>query len=139
MVLAGFGNGAFMSIPNSMIADAADVDELRTGTRDEGLYFGTYTLAYKAGTAVSWLFSGIALSLIGFAPDSAAQTALVQFRLAMVPTYLLIASVPAVLLAIFRYGITRKSWREVQTALQARRAGEPESGGSSRVAPRLRS
>ena len=51
MFVAGIGNGAFMSIPNSMTADAADLEELRSGKRDEGLYFGVYIFAYKLGTS----------------------------------------------------------------------------------------
>lgn len=129
MVVAGIGNGAFMSIPNSMIADAADLEELRTGKRDEGLYFGAYTFAYKAGTACSWLLAGAALSLIGFVPGAGTQAEAVKFHLAMVPTYLLFAAGPLALLAISRYSITRARWRETRTALDARRTG---SGGKPR-------
>jgi GPH family glycoside/pentoside/hexuronide:cation symporter len=121
MVLAGIGNGAFMSIPNSMIADAADIEELRTGKRDEGLYFGTYTLAYKAGTAVSWALSGAALAAIHFVPGSTSQPESVRFALAMVPTYLLLATAPFALYFILRYGITRERWRQTRAALDARR------------------
>jgi len=126
-VLAGIGNGAFMSIPNSMIADAADVEELRTGKRDEGLYFGTYTLAYKAGTAVSWALSGVALSAIGFVPGSTVQTDKVKFALGMVPTYLLLATAPFALYFILRYNITRERWRETRAALDVRRLSQHTS------------
>ena len=126
MVLAGLGNGAFMSVPNSMIADAADLEELRTGKRDEGLYFGTYTLAYKAGTSISWMLSGAALGWIGFRPGSPAQSEATKFLLAMVPTYLLLATAPFALFFVLRYGITRERWRQVRAALEERRrAGSP--------------
>jgi glycoside/pentoside/hexuronide:cation symporter, GPH family len=124
MVAAGLGNGAFMSIPNSMIADAADVEELRTGKRDEGLYFGTYTLAYKAGTAVSWALAGIALSWIGFTQGSTVQSEDVRFRLAMTPSYLLLATAPFALFFILRYGITRERWRQIHEALELKRAAK---------------
>jgi Na+/melibiose symporter-like transporter len=123
MFIAGIGNGAFMSIPNSMVADAADLEELRTGKRDEGLCFGTYTFAYKAGTACSWVLAGGALSLMGFVAGSPTQTAAVKFQLAMVPTYLLLAVGPLALFAISRYGITRARSRETQVALAARVGG----------------
>lgn len=111
-----------MSVPNSMISDVADVEELETGKRDEGLYFGTYTLAYKAGTAISWVLSGTALTWIGFEPGSAAQSEEVRFRLAMVPSYLLIATAPFAVYFILKYGITRERWRRTREALEARRA-----------------
>ena len=50
-----------------------------------------------------------------------AQSASTRFGLAMVPTYLLLATAPFALLFIARYGITRGRWREVQVALAARR------------------
>lgn len=121
MVVAGIGNGAFMSIPNSMIADAADLEELRTGKRDEGLYFGTYIFAYKLGVMVSLLISGFALAAIGFRPGLAAQSEEVKFNLAMVPTYLLLATGPFALLFILRYRITRERWRQTQEALKKKR------------------
>ena len=121
MVLAGIGNGAFMSVPNAMVVDAADVEELRTGKRDEGLYFGMYSFAYSAGVSISTLLSGFALELIGFDPNVKAQSAATRFGLAMVPTYLLLATAPFALFFIARYGITRARWREVQAALAARR------------------
>jgi len=39
-VFAGLGNGAFMSIPYSMVADTVDAEEVETGNRNEGLFFG---------------------------------------------------------------------------------------------------
>jgi GPH family glycoside/pentoside/hexuronide:cation symporter len=121
MVFAGLGNGAFMSIPNAMVADAADVEELRTGKRDEGLYFGMYSFAYSAGVSISTLASGFALEAIGFDPHAKVQSASTRFNLAMVPTYLLLATAPFALLFIARYAIDRKRWREIQTALAAKR------------------
>ncbi len=125
MFVAGIGNGAFMSIPNSMTADAADLEELRSGKRDEGLYFGVYIFAYKLGTSVSWLVAGLALDLIGFDPTTGPPGPRIKFQLAMVPTYLLLAVAPLALAAISRYGITRGKWQETRSALAAR--GTPVS------------
>jgi glycoside/pentoside/hexuronide:cation symporter, GPH family len=120
-VIAGIANGAFMSIPNAMVSDAADVEELATGRRVEGVYFGTYTLAYKLGTTVSLAVSGFALAAMGFDPSRPAQSEATKFHLAMVPTYLLLAAGLGALLAIWRYPITRARWLEVRRALDARR------------------
>ena len=121
MIPAGLGNGAFLSIPNAMIADAADLEELESGRREEGLYFGTYTLAYKLGTSLSLVASGFALEVIGFDPASATQTEAARFQLAMVPTYLLLATAPLALLFLSRYRLTRSRWKETREALAARR------------------
>jgi GPH family glycoside/pentoside/hexuronide:cation symporter len=121
MFIAGVGNGAFMSIPNAMVSDAADLQEARTGKRDEGLYFGLYTFAYKVGASISLVLSGVVLGLIGFDASSPVQTEATKFHLAMVPTYLLLATGPFALLFILRYGITRERWRQTREALEARR------------------
>jgi GPH family glycoside/pentoside/hexuronide:cation symporter len=122
MVAAGLGNGAFMSVPNSMISDAADLEELRTGRRDEGLYFGLYTPAYKFGVMISLLLSGFALAFIGFNPNLRVQSEATKFQLAMVPTYLLLATAPFALFFILRYGITRERWTQIHAELERRRA-----------------
>ena len=121
----GVANGAFMSIPNSMIIDVADAEELRTGKRDEGLFFGTYVLAYKLGTSVSLVLSGFALGWMGFDPGLATQSERTQFLLAMAPTWLLLLVLPFTFACIIRYGITRERWRATRRALEAR--GGPPS------------
>jgi len=74
-----------------------------------------------SGTAVSWALSGAALAAIHFAPGSTSQSESVRFALAMVPTYLLLATAPFALYFILRYGVTRERWRQTRAALDARR------------------
>jgi glycoside/pentoside/hexuronide:cation symporter, GPH family len=117
MVAAGLGNGAFMSIPNSMVADTADVEEARSGKRDEGLFFGIYTFAYKFGVGLSLLASGVVLDAVGFDPHASVQSAATEFNLAMVPTYFLLFFCPLTILCIVNYRITRSRWRAIQQQL----------------------
>jgi len=119
-ILAGIGNGAFMSIPYSMVADTADAEEVRTGKRDEGLYFGMYTFAYKLGTSISIFSSGFLLSGIGFNPDLVQQSPDTIFNLAMMPTYFLLCISPFALYFISKYRITRERYREIQAILRER-------------------
>ena len=119
-VFAGIANGAFMSIPNAMIVDAVDLEEVRTGKRDEGLFFGMFVLAYKLGTSLSLLLSGLALGWIGFDPRIEAQPERTRFLLAMLPTWLLLGVMPFVFLCIWRYGITRARWQEARGSLERR-------------------
>jgi len=120
-LIAGLGNGAFMSIPYSMVADAADADELATGKRDEGVFFGMYTLAYKLGTSFSLLASGLVLNVIGFDPGLQEQSAATQFNLAMVPTYFLLLVSPFALYFLSKYRIDRQKFREIRAALEQKR------------------
>lgn len=62
--LAGFGIGGLMSLPLSMIADIIDTEELETGTRSEGTYYGCLTLLYKLGQSLAMLIVGNAIHLL---------------------------------------------------------------------------
>lgn len=118
-ILAGLGNGAFMSVPYAMVADTADVAEVDTGKREEALYFGMYTFAYKLGAAVSLVLSGFLLDRIGFIPSSATQSESVRFNLAMTPTYLILITIPFALWCLSRYRITRERFAEIRRTLDA--------------------
>jgi Na+/melibiose symporter-like transporter len=54
----------------SMLADVADEYELKTGRRNEGVFFGAQLITYKATSGLGKFVSGIALSLIAW-PTSA--------------------------------------------------------------------
>ncbi|NLZ49950.1 MAG: MFS transporter [Clostridiales bacterium] len=62
--MAGFGIGGLMSLPLSMIADIIDTDELETGVRAEGTYYGCLTLLYKVGQSVAILLVGFLLDIL---------------------------------------------------------------------------
>ncbi len=65
-VVTGFGTGALFSLPFSMIADTIDVDELTTGIRLEGVYYGSLTLFYKFSQSIAIFLVGILLDVIKF-------------------------------------------------------------------------
>lgn len=116
-VLAGIGNGAFMSVPYAMVADTVDAEELKTGKRDEGLYFGIYTFAYKFGTSISVMLGGIVLSWAGFNANLAQQTPSTVFYMALIPTWFLMALAPFALWAVLRYRLTRSRYMDIQARL----------------------
>ncbi len=119
-VFSGFANGAFMSLPFSMISDSIDAAEVETGIREEGMYFGIYTFAYKAGISVSLLFSGLVLHLINFDAELAIQTESTTFYLALVPSWMLVLIVPMAYLFIGRYQINRNNNQEIKMSLKKR-------------------
>jgi Na+/melibiose symporter-like transporter len=65
-VIAGFGTGALITLPLSMIADVIDLDELNTGKRAEGSYYGFLTLFYKLSQSITLLLIGFILDLVKF-------------------------------------------------------------------------
>jgi GPH family glycoside/pentoside/hexuronide:cation symporter len=65
-ILAGFGTGALFTLPFSMVADVIDLDELNTGKRTEGSYYGCLTLFYKLSQSITLLLIGFVLDLVKF-------------------------------------------------------------------------
>lgn len=119
-VISGIGNGAFMSLPFSMIGDTVDQAEIKTGQRQEGLYFGLYNFAYKAGIAISVLMGGILLEVIGFDSMSAEQSTDVAYNLAMAPTWLLLMFAPIIAWVASKYQLDRDEHSTILDTLEQR-------------------
>jgi glycoside/pentoside/hexuronide:cation symporter, GPH family len=64
--LAGFGTGGLFTLPLSMVADVIDKDELNTGLRSEGVYYGTLTLFYKLSQSITLFLLGFILDIVRF-------------------------------------------------------------------------
>ena len=59
----------------SMVADIADEHELRTGRRQEGIFFGAVSFSGKATSGLGNLFAGIGLSVIAWPSGDHIRTA----------------------------------------------------------------
>ncbi|MGO4884484.1 MAG: MFS transporter, partial [Bryobacteraceae bacterium] len=64
-LIAGVFVSAVWVIPPSMVADVADIDELKTGLRREGIYFGIANFGEKIAAGGALLLSGSLLTLFG--------------------------------------------------------------------------
>jgi oligogalacturonide transporter len=65
-VLISVGNSAGQLSTWSMITDIFDIDEIRTGTRREGVYSGMTTFLRKFASGVAVLLMGFGLHALGF-------------------------------------------------------------------------
>jgi GPH family glycoside/pentoside/hexuronide:cation symporter len=120
LVLAGLGSGGWAVLPVAITADIVDHDELETGQRREGAFFGFWTLAMKLSAALANGLVGVALELFGYVPNAA------QAPHTILGIKLLYGPVPAVLmlaaLVVFlRFPLTRERHHAVQEALAVRR------------------
>ncbi len=125
--LAGAGYAAADMIPWSMLGEVVDEDELRSGERREGLYFGLFTFLRKLGGAGGVALGMFVLDHAGFLADRA------QSEGTLLTIRLLTAVVPGVLVVLaggvaLSYPISRARHAEILTALAARRRGAPEAG-----------
>jgi len=120
-VIAGFGTGAMFSIPASMVGDTIDVEELQSGTRNEGVYFGSMTLFYKSSQAIVVFILGVLLDLIGFNSHITVQAPFTQLALGL--TLSLGCGIAVILsgLSILNYPLTKQRVLEIRAQLSATR------------------
>ena len=115
-VVAGVGFSVQWVCPWSMMPDVIEYDELRTGERREGVYYGLWNFLTKFTSALGVATSGWALKLFGYVPN-VAQTprALLGIRIffALAPAIALLISLPI----LVRYPITRRSHAELRARL----------------------
>jgi sugar (glycoside-pentoside-hexuronide) transporter len=118
-ILVGMCGAAGILFPFSMIADIADEDELETGHRSEGVFYGAFSFIQKCSLALGTIVSSLALSLAGFEAgvEPSAGTLLVFRLVYVIPAVsFLFASV-----LIYRgYPLTRERAAAVKQALNER-------------------
>jgi GPH family glycoside/pentoside/hexuronide:cation symporter len=119
--LVGFFASIVRIMPASMIADVTDEDELMTGLRREGSFFGIFTFGQQLAASVSLLIVGVLVDrFAGLIPGQAQQSSLTINRTAMLYSLL-----PATLLVvaaalIMRYTLDRRRVKAIQAELGRR-------------------
>ena len=128
---AGFTASVVWFLPTSMIADVVDTDELVSGSRREGAFFGAFSFAQQIAFGFSLLFAGVLLDLFaGLVPGAEVQSAQTAWRIGF-----LYAIPPAVSLllaaaSIFPYRpFAASSQRRRATAHSVRSKNEPTLEG----------
>jgi GPH family glycoside/pentoside/hexuronide:cation symporter len=118
--IVGLGFSSQWVCPHSMMPDVIEYDELETGERREGIYYGMNATAGKITCSLGTAICGWGMDLTGYV-EGAVQTpaALMGIRVmfAVIPALLLFVCVPLLL----KYPITRESHAKVLAALEQRR------------------
>jgi GPH family glycoside/pentoside/hexuronide:cation symporter len=122
MVLAGMVTGSLTLVLSSAI-DVVDFDELETGERREGAYFGIWTLGLKLMSAFGILLSGALLQVVGYVPDQPQSAGTMWWLVLMVGP--LQSGVHLVGLLMFRrFRFEAADVARVQAALASRREAQ---------------
>lgn len=125
-IITGMGVSTAYLIPWSMMPDVIELDELNTGQRREGIFYGFMVLLQKFGLAFGLFLVGNALQASGFREAAVGQelpaqpeSALFAIRLAtsVLPVIFLIGGL---VLAYF-YPITREIHAEILLKLKERK------------------
>lgn len=125
--LVGFGTGSVVTIPLSMIADTIDLEELKTGVRREGVYYGCQTFIYKLSQSIAIFLLGVLLDILKFDSSAAAQPATTAITLGCTLTLGSAGAFALAFAAYSRYGLDRDRISEIQVQLS-------EGGGGTGAA-----
>jgi GPH family glycoside/pentoside/hexuronide:cation symporter len=126
LACGGVSLGGGLALPASMQADVIDQDELETGTRREGAYFGLWAWVTKASAAIT-LF--IALQIIGWAGyvPNVGQTPQVMLTMRLLYSVFPGVCYLAALIMFQSYPITHAVHQDIQARIAARSAAPPPS------------
>jgi len=124
-VLAGFGVSTAYLVPWSMMPDVIELDELNTGQRREGIFYGFMVLLQKVGLAVGLFLVGQALEIAGFIATVPGQPAPTQPASALLAIRIAIGPLPTIalifgLILAYFYPITREVHAEILLKLKER-------------------
>lgn len=125
-VLAGAGASVAYLIPWSMLPDVVDVDELKTGLRREGIYYGFFVFLQKLGISLGLAISNLIFDAAGYINAVPGEAYPVQPASVQLALRLFISFVPAVILLlsfpiVYKYPITRQRHAEIRAELEARK------------------
>ena len=127
MVIAGLSQGGGVLLTRSLMADVVDEDELATGSRRSGLYFGLLVTTSKLGVATGPITYAI-LGLTGF--DAAAgagnsETSLFTLEALFIGFPMLLCLLTA--LSLRNYPLDEKRQAAVAAAIAARHSENSEN------------
>jgi len=131
--LGGFFGSVLWFIPGSMIADVADEDELTTGARREGAFFGLFYFGQQIAAGVSLLAAGALVEgYAGLQPGQSDPSPLTVSRMGVLYGILPALLVSLAAVPVLRYSLTRSRVHSIQAELSALRGSA--SGPSARGA-----
>ncbi len=118
-VLGGISVGAVLLL-ESLVLDTIDVDELESGERRDGSYFGMLKMSSKLARAVGLSLTGPLLVWVGYEADASVQLPEVSSRLRIVfgvgvGVFFLLSA-----LVFSKFSMTREMHREIRTQLETR-------------------
>lgn len=121
-MIAGVGIATAYLIPWSMLPDVIDFDELNTGERREGIFFGLLVQLQKVGIAAAFFLVGKILDWLGYIPGGEVQ----QPESALLAIRWLIAPIPSLILVMglicaYFYPINRLVHQDILSELNVKR------------------
>ncbi len=115
---------AYVIIIDSMLTDIIDEHELKTGRREEGLYFAARALAQKASYGLGAFVAGVALDIIHFptgaSPETVPSDAILKLSILAGPVSMLAFMMTIVVAR--SYALNQAKHTEILAKIEAARA-----------------
>jgi len=126
-LFAGLGYGAANAIPWAIVADVIEADELETGRRREGVYYGYLVFFRKLASAMAVFVVGELLSAAGYVSSQQGSAFIQQPESALIAMRVVVGILPAIMLSLaivaaWRYPLDRETYNEIRRQLAERKA-----------------
>jgi len=123
LATAGAIDAGTQLVPNSMVPDTVEADELRSGERREGALFGAWGFCRKLGMTFGAFLVSLALAAAGFQPGAPAS---VQPDETIIGIRLIYAGLPCLLwlcalVVLTRYELSEAKFNAIKAELLKRR------------------
>ena len=128
-VPAGVSVSMLLLIPWSMLPDVVDYDELQTGQRREGVYYGLFVFMQNVGLTGVLAVSAWILELAGYVNPDVAGAFVAQPETVQTALRLMVSLFPALLIALslplaIAYPITRQRFEAMRAELKSRQGAD---------------
>lgn len=125
-ILAGAGVSIGYLVPWSMIPDVVEMDELETGQRREGIFYGFFVFLQKLGLSLGLAMSNYVFALTGYINQVPGGPIPVQPPAVLMAMRIFVSLAPAVVLllsfvAVYKYPISREKHAEMRAELDRRK------------------
>ncbi|RDE15725.1 MAG: hypothetical protein C4K49_05710 [Candidatus Thorarchaeota archaeon] len=117
MLFAGVGLSGYMMLPEVMVSEIIDEDEVKSGTRREGVYFGMNGFLGRLGFVLSGLTASMVFGLTGYQGGSPPTPEIsLSFRIAM--TVIPLIAMALALVCLKYYPLHGERLDKVRTAME---------------------
>jgi len=127
----GVGLAGLLMLTDLLVADVVDEDELITGRRREGMFFGINGFIIRFAYSMQGIIAGIVLSISGYSKDLTVQppsaVSGIRFLIAVVPILALLIA----LYGAWRYPLHGQRLAEVKAAVERLHARKIGSRGEA--------
>ncbi|MCP4755793.1 MAG: MFS transporter [Proteobacteria bacterium] len=131
-ITVGSAYGGMMALAPSMFADIIDFDELKTGDRREGVYYGFWLFIQKAAIGVVAFVGLQTLQWAGYIPNIEQTPRVllaIKFLYCILPTICFVVA----FILLRRYPIDQKEHHRIRTAIDAKKIDPAADPGATAV------